>query len=95
MDDRSLMVTDLTAKKMHRSFSDIDEMYLWQHPSALIRSAVKAQSEMACEAFLSRGRSLAQKIPEALVRATFLSIFQRNVSPVMGRMARINEEALV
>ena len=88
------MVTDLTAKKIHRSFSDIDAMYLWQHPSALLRLAVKTQSEMTCEAFLSRGGSLEQKIQEALVGATFLSIFQRLVSPVMGRMARINEETL-
>jgi len=88
------MVTDLAAKKMHRSFSDIDAMYLWQHPSALLRLAVKAQSEMTDEAFLSRGGSREQKIQEALVGATFLSIFQRIVSPVMGRMARINEEAL-
>lgn len=87
-------MTDLTAKKIHRSFSDIDAMYEWQHPSALLRLAVKAQSEMTCEAFLSKGGSVEQKIQEALVGATFLSIFQRLVSPVMGRMARINEEAL-
>ncbi len=88
------MVPDLTAKKMHHGFSDIDAMYLWQHPSRLLRWAVKAESEMTCEAFLSRGGSLEQKIQEALVGATFLSIFRRLVSPVMGRMARINEEAL-
>jgi hypothetical protein len=94
MDDRSPVVIDLTAKKIHRSFSDIDAMYLWQHPSALLRLAVKAQSEMTSDAFLSRGGSLEQKIQEAIVGATFLSIFQRLVSPVMGRMARINEEVL-
>src|SRR5256885_2115356 len=43
---------------------------------------------------LSKGGSREQKIQEAIVGATFLSIFQRLVSPVMGRMARINEEAL-
>ena len=85
---------DLVAKKINHSFSDIDAMYSWQHPSALRRLAVKAQSEMTCEAFLSRGGNREQKIQEALVGATFLSIFQQIVSPVKGRMARINEEAL-
>ena len=87
------MPSQLT-KKMYCGLTNIDAMYLWQRPSALRRLAVKVQSEMTCEAFLSRGGSREQKIQEALVGGTFLSIFQRIASPVMARMARINEEAL-
>lgn len=69
-------------------------MYFWQPPLALRQLAVRAQSEMSNEAFLSKGGSREQKIQEALVGSTFLSVFGRVVSPVLGRMAKINEEAL-
>jgi hypothetical protein len=91
---KKLEVAGPAAKRMRRRFSDIEAMYLWQHPLALRRLAMKTQSEMTCEEFLSRGGSREQKIQEALVGATFLSIFHQIVLPVMGRMARINEEAL-
>ena len=79
---------------MKKSFHDISTMYCWQDPLALRQLAVKARSEMPAEAFLSIGGSSEQKIQEALVGSTFLSVFGRLVSPVLGRMAKINEEAL-
>ena len=83
-----------SASIMKKSFHDISAMYCWQDPLALRQLAVRAQSEMSNEAFLSKGGSREQKIQEALVGSTFLSVFCRVVSPVLGRMAKINEEAL-
>ncbi len=83
-----------TEGKMNRQVHDIDFMYSRQRLSDLRRLAVRTQLRMSNEAFLSKGGSREQKIQEALVGATFLCVFQRIVSPVMGRMAKINEEAL-
>lgn len=79
---------------MNRQVPDIDFMYSWQRPSDLRRLAVRTQLRMSNEAFLSKGGSREQKIQESLVGATFLCVFQRLVSPVLVRMAEINEEAL-
>ncbi|MBY0249543.1 MAG: hypothetical protein K2Q17_17975 [Nitrospiraceae bacterium] len=91
----SFKLTGTTAQStMKKSLHDISAMHSWQHPLALRRLAIEAQLEMSDEAFLSRGGSREQKIQEALVGSTFLLVFRRIVWPVLGRMAKINEEAL-
>ena len=70
------------------------QLYQWQSPRVLLNEAARMQAGMPSEQFLSKGRDNEQKIQEALVGATFLSIFRQIDSSVMGRMAKINEEAL-
>lgn len=73
---------------------ELDKFYQLQDPRDLWNLAKQTTSVMSNEDLLSRGKDYEQKLQEAILASTFALGFQKHISPVQIRMARVHAPLL-